>query len=181
MMHAGLLAEFDSAAALIAAARALRARGYRRLDAYTPYPVEGVEEALALPRSPLPRIVFPFALAGAGLAYLVQWAANAWAYPLVAGGRPPHAAPMFVPIAFETCVLAAALAALVALLVLCRLPELWHPVFAVEGFERASIDRFWLGVDAGDPRFDRDATAAELRAAGALRVAAVPAPAGTAA
>ncbi|AUX44135.1 membrane protein [Sorangium cellulosum] len=170
-MRAGLLAEFETPEAMLRAITELRGRGYRRLDAFTPYPVRGVDEALGLRRSPLPWIVFPFAIAGAAGGYLVQWHNNAYDYPLIVGGRPAHAAPAFVPITFEMMVLATALSGFVAMLLLARLPELWSPVFDVPGFERASIDRFWIGIDARDPALIRPIAERDLTALGARAVA----------
>src|SRR6185437_15937247 len=99
---------------LIAALVGLRERGYRRLDAFSPYPVNGAEEAAGMQRSLLDWIVFPIAFAGAGAAYLLQWFCNAYDYPLNVGGRPPHSAPAFIPITFEMGVLAAAFAGMIA-------------------------------------------------------------------
>ncbi|WP_437668705.1 DUF3341 domain-containing protein [Sorangium sp. So ce131] len=170
-MRAGLLAEFETPEAMLRAIAELRSRGYRRLDAFTPYPVRGVEEALGLRRSPLSWILLPFAIAGAAGGYLVQWHNNAYDYPLNVGGRPAHAPPAFVPITFEMMVLATALSGLVVMLLLARLPELWSPVFDVPGFERASIDRFWIGIDARDPALIRPIAERDLTVLGARAVA----------
>ncbi|KYF85453.1 hypothetical protein BE20_35995 [Sorangium cellulosum] len=170
-MRRGLLAEFETPEAMLRAIAELRSRGYRRLDAFTPYPVHGLDEALGLRRSPLNWIVLPFALAGAAGGYLVQWHNNAYDYPLNVGGRPGHAPPAFVPITFEMTVLAAALAGFVVMLVLTRLPELWSPIFDVPGFERATIDRFWIGIDARDPALISPLAERDLTDLGALAVA----------
>ncbi len=170
-MRAGVLGELMTPEAMVAAIVGLRARGYRRIDAFSPYPVHGAEEAAEMKRSRIDWIVFPFALAGAGAAYLLQWYCNAFDYPLNVGGRPLHSAPAFIPITFEMGVLTAAIVGLIVYFALTGLPELWSPVFEVEGFERASIDRFWVGVDAGDPRFDRAAVEQALVELGAARVA----------
>lgn len=170
-MRTGMLGEFETPEAMVAALVDLRRRGYRRLDAFSPYPVHGAEEAAGMPRSLLPWIVFPFALAGAALAYFVQWYCNAYDYPLNVGGRPPHSAPAFIPIVFEMGILTAAIVGIVVYLALTGLPELWSPVFEVPGFERASIDRFWVGVDARDPRFERVAVERALAELGASRTA----------
>lgn len=181
-MTAGALAELESGAALVDAVRALRRIGYRDLDAYTPYPVHGLEEALALPRSRLPWIVVLVAFAGAAGAFAVQWYVNAVDYPLDVGGRPGFAVPAFAPITFETGVLAAAFAAFFGLFFAARLPRLSHPLFAAEGFDRASIDRFFLAVDARrppkdrsaggipPPRFDAETVRRDLAALGATRI-----------
>lgn len=169
-MRTGALGEFATPEGMIAAIGGLRERGYQRLDAFSPYPVHGAEEAAGMQRSPIDWIVFPFALGGAGAAYLLQWYCNAYDYPLNVGGRPPHSAPAFIPIAFEMGVLTAAVVGMIVYFLLTGLPELWSPVFEVEGFERASIDRFWVGVDARDPRFERAAVEQALTELGAARV-----------
>ncbi|AUX23727.1 membrane protein [Sorangium cellulosum] len=170
-MKRGLLAEFETPEAMLRAIKELRSRGYRRLDAFTPYPVHGVDEALGLRRSPLNWILLPFSLAGAAGGYLVQWYLNAVDYPVVVGGRPAHAAPAFVPITFEMMVLTTALVGLVAMVLLSKLPELWSPVFEVPGFERATLDRFWIGIDARDPTLIRPIAERDLTALGARTVA----------
>lgn len=168
-MQRALLAEFESADALLVALRRLRELGYSRLDAFTPYPVHEVEETLAVPRSKIPILVLGAGLTGALVAYLIQWACDAWAYPLDVGGRPLNSIPADIPICFETAVLFASLTAFVAPLALSGLPRIAHPLLAVDGFDRMTKDRFWAGIDAADPRFD-DAVADELRRLGALRV-----------
>jgi hypothetical protein len=170
-MRCGVLGEFMTPEEMIAAIVGLRDRGYRRIDAFSPYPVHGAEEAAGKPRSPLDWIVFPFGLLGAAAAYLLQWYCNAYDYPLNVGGRPPHSAPAFIIITFEMGVLTAAVTGVITYLALTGLPELWSPVFEVEGFERASIDRFWVGVDVLDPRFDRAAVERAFAELGAVRVA----------
>lgn len=110
------------------------------------------------------------ALTGGGLGYLVQWWCNAVDFPIDVGSRPLDSAPAFIPITFESAVLAASVVGFVALLGTCGLPRLSHPLFEVEGFDRASVDRFWIGVDADDPRFD-DGVAERLASLGALRCA----------
>jgi hypothetical protein len=169
-MRSGILAEFDTPEALASAVQALVDRGYHTVDAYAPYPLHEVERALGLKRSRLPLFVFPMAILGTVFGYWVQWYTNAVDYPLNVGSRPVHAPPAFVIITFETCILFSALATVIGLFIAMRLPELWHPVFEVPGFERASIDRFWLGVDATDKQFNRGQTPAELIELGAMRV-----------
>ena len=169
MTALGLLAEFDTPEALLAAARHVRAR-YRLVDAYTPYPVKGLEEALALRRSGLNWVAGAAGTFGAGFAFWLQWLTNKRLLPLIIGGRPAFAIPAFVIIAFETMVLFASVTGFVALFWACRLPRLAHPLFDVEGFESASVDRFWLGISADDPAFDPERTDEELQQLGALRV-----------
>jgi hypothetical protein len=170
-MDTGYLAQLLTPEDLLRAVHELRRRGYRRLDAFTPYPIKGLEEALHLRRSPLNWRVLPLALLGAGFGYLIQWWCNGVDYPLNVGGRPLNSVPAFIPITFEAGVLSAALTGCFLLLLLCRLPALYSPLFDVPGFERASVDRFWVGVDDRDPWFNEVQTERDLRELGALSVA----------
>jgi hypothetical protein len=169
----GVLAEFSSSDALEAAVRWLGEEGYSAMDTFTPYAVEEVEPALGMKRSTLPRWGFAAGGTGAALACGIQWYANAWDYPLNVGGRPLNSLPAWIPIMFETAVLFAALTVFVGFWIQARLPALWHPVFEAEGFERATLDRFWVAVAAGDPRYEPLRTAEALRALGALRVVSI--------
>lgn len=166
----GVLGEYASPEALLDAVRSLRARGYRQLDAFVPFPVKGLEQALGLRRSWLNRINWAAAAFGAGFAFWLQWLVNHRLFPLDIGGRPSFAIPAFIIVTFETMVLFSGVTALVSFAWACRLPRLRHPLFTVDGFESASLDRFWLGVNADDPAFDPVGTEAELRALGAGRV-----------
>ncbi len=172
-MYTGLVAAFDTPEALLHAIHELRRRGFRRLDAFTPYPVKGLERALDLRRSSLNRMVFPVAMAGAALAYLIQLWCNGYDYPINVGGRPLHSAPAFIPITFESGVLAASLGGFFVLFLLTGLPLLHAPVADVEGFERASIDRFFVGLDDRDPLVTTGEPERALRDLGALSVSPV--------
>jgi hypothetical protein len=165
-----MLAEFATPHELCEAVRTLQASGVARLDAYTPYPVDGLQEQLGVPRSRLRWIVLVAGLLGGGAAYLLQWWINVIDYPLDIGGRPYHSALAFVPITFEMTVLSAGFAALISGIALGGLPRLWQPAFEVAGFERATIDRFWLAVGSGDRAFDRSRDTLALQNAGAVRV-----------
>ena len=169
-MSGVLLAEFARADELLTAGRQLRRRGYRRLDAFFPYPIHDAEEAFGLPRSRLPFAVLVMGLLGATLAYLFQYWMATVDYDINVGGRPSHAPLAFFPVTFEMGVLFASFTAVIGLLIVCGLPRLHHPVFEVEGFERASIDRFWILVEEADPMFERGRTEEELRDFGALRI-----------
>lgn len=169
-LHEGLLAEFDSPGAMRETLAALHAQGYRRLDAFSPFPVEGASEAMGLSRSKLPWLVFAFGAASLAFGYWIQWFSNVHDYPVNDGGRPPHSVVAFIPATFETTILFAALAAVVGMFVLCGLPRLWHPVLEVEGFERASVDRFFVGIDSRDPRFDEVASVRALERFAPLRI-----------
>jgi hypothetical protein len=153
-MRNGLLAEFESGDALLRAFAALERAGYTRLTTFTPYPVRGV--VTRLPDSIVPWIMLGAGIFGATFGYVLQWWCSARNYPLNVGGRPLNSIPAFVPIAFESALLAASVTGFLVTLSFCGLPRLSHPVFAVDGFERASVDRFWVGVDGGDPRYGDD-------------------------
>lgn len=173
MIRPGCLAEFSTADDLLRAIRTLHARKYRRLDAYTPYPVEGLHEALNLSRSWIDWLVFPLAFGGAGLGYIIQWYVNGVSYPLNVGGRNLYAWPAWIPITFESGVLAGGVGAFVLFFLLARLPRLWQPIFDVEGFESASNDRFWLAIDQREVSVLPETELGLLRSLGASRVALV--------
>lgn len=161
------MAEFGSARELIAAVRSFSEYGYTLLETYSPVPLaSGVPRR----RSRLPIVVFVAGAIGGVLSYTIQWFANVYAYPLDIGGRPAHAIPAFLIPTFEGTVLAASLAAFIGFFVITRLPQPWHPVFEIDGFERATIDRYWLAVDAADPRCAPDRTIRELSALSPLRL-----------
>jgi hypothetical protein len=162
-MRAGVVASFDSSEHLLEAVRGLRARGYGLLDAFTPHPVKGLEEALGWRRSKLDLVAGGAGLFGAAFAFLLQAFLVGYLYPLNVGGRPPISVAPFIPITFETMVLFASTTGFLALFWACRLPRLRHPLFAVEGFDRVTVDRYWVGINAADPCFDPEATEAHLR------------------
>ena len=155
----GLMAEFDSPTALVAAANAARLEGYRKMDAYSPIPIEELSEALGLRRTRLPILVFLGGLLGGIAGYGLEYWTQAIAYPLNVGGRPFNSWPQYIPVTFETTVLGAALSAFVGMWALNKLPMPYHPVFNVPAFARASRDRFFLCIETTDPRFDRYQTA----------------------
>jgi hypothetical protein len=154
----GLLAEFMSADAVLNAARQARLAGYTVLDAYTPYPVEGLAPALGHPRNRVPFIVFVGGLVGGAVGFFMQYWAMAVDYPLNVGGRPFNSWPVWIPITFELTILLASFGAFFGMLFLNGLPRLNHPVFDVPGFERSTQDRFFLCIEATDPRFELEAT-----------------------
>jgi hypothetical protein len=162
------MAEFADPEQLAHAIGELSRGGFTRLEAYTPYSTEVVREALGRNRSPLSWLVFAAGLVGAGGAYLLEWYLVAYLYPLNVGGRPPHMPLAFVPITFEMGVLAASFTAFFSVLFGGKLVRLWHPVFEVEGFESASVDKFWLRVHVSDEPGAREHLLGELQTAGAL-------------
>jgi hypothetical protein len=154
----GVMAEFETAQEILTATRQARAAGYRDMDAYTPYPVEGLADELGLRRTRVPFVVLVAGLVGAGVGFFMQYWTMAVDYPFNVGGRPQNSWPVFIPITFELMVLVAAFAALLGMLFLNGLPRPHHSVFNVPQFARASQDRFFLCIEATDPRFDREGT-----------------------
>jgi hypothetical protein len=169
----GLMAEFDNPHALVSAAEHAREAGYRRMDGYSPYPIEELHEALGFHDRRLPMIVLIGGLLGCLGGYALQYWISAVAYPVDVGGRPLHSWPAFIPVTFDCTILAAALSAVLGMLALNGLPMPFHPVFNVPRFAFASRDRFFLCIEARDPKFDLERTREFLRAAGAREVAAV--------
>ena len=169
----GVVAEFEGPTALIEAAHRAREAGYRRMDAYAPFPVEGLPEALGFPRTLLPLLVLVGALTGAAGGFFMQWYAMGIWYPLNVGGRPLNSWPMFIPITFELAVLLGGLTAVIGMLALNGLPMPYHPLFNVPRFARVTQDGFFLAVEARDPRFDRGGTASFLHGLGAKEVSEV--------
>ena len=170
----GLMAEFESPEAVVEATRQAYAQGYRWMEAYTPFPVDGLAEALGPRSNRVPAIVFSGGLIGGLTGYFMQWYSAVVNYPINVGGRPLHSWPAFIPITFEMTVLGAALAAVVGLLALNGLPRPHHPVFNLPDFVLASNDRFFLSIQARDPRFDPEATSRMLQGLGAKVVNVVP-------
>jgi hypothetical protein len=149
---------------LVQAVRRLKEAGYARLDAYSPFPVEGLEEALGAATGKVAFFTLLGGLAGGVGGYFMQWYSAAVDYPLNVGGRPFHSAPSFIPITFELMILGAALAAVISMLLLNGFPTLYHPVFNVARFPEASQNSFFVCVQADDPHFDKDATRRQLAA-----------------
>jgi len=154
----GVMAEFDNPTALVNAAREARARGYRKLDAYSPFPIEELAEALHLPKSKLPLIVLIGGILGGLTGYLMQYYVTVVYFPINVAGRPLHSWPMYIVITFELTILFAAISAVLGLLALCGLPMPYHPAFNVPRFAHASRNRFFLCIEATDPLFELRAT-----------------------
>lgn len=141
-----LIAALESPEGVVEAARRVRALGYDRVEAYTPFPIPELDDALAIRRTRLPYLVFAGGLFGATAALLIQWWTNAFDYPIDVGGRPAFSIPADIPIVFETTVLLASFTAFAGVLLGARLPRLHDPVFDLPGFERTSVDRFWIVI-----------------------------------
>jgi Protein of unknown function (DUF3341) len=154
----GLMAEFDEPSLLVAATHRAYEEGYRRMDAYSPFPIEELHEALGIHHTRLPLIVLIGGLCGCLGGYLLQYWVSAVAYPINVGGRPFHSWPAFIPVTFECTILVASLSAVLGMLALNGLPMPYHPVFNVPRFALASRNRFFLCIESTDPRFDLENT-----------------------
>ena len=152
----GVIAEFENPTALVNAARAAREKGYRKLDAYSPFPIEELNDALHLHHNKLPLIVLLGGIVGGTLGYLLQYYVTVIYFPINVAGRPLHSWPSYIVITFETTILFAALSAVLGLLALCGLPMPYHPVFNVPRFALATRSQFFLCLEARDPLFDRE-------------------------
>ena len=166
----GVLAEFESPQALTRAAHAVREAGYTRWDCYSPFPVHGLDRAMGLKDTRLPWVVLGGGISGFGLAILMQWWMNAVDYAFVISGKPFFGLPAAIPIAFELTVLLSAITAFLCMFAFNRLPQLYHPAFRSERFRRVTNDRFFLAIEATDPRFDVGEAEAVLRKAGGVHV-----------
>jgi hypothetical protein len=164
----GYLAKFSSPEKLVEAAKKVTQAGYRRIDAHTPFPIEGLDEALKLKSSPLPFVILGGGILGALGGFLMQYYATVIAYPLNIGGRPLNSWPAYIPITFELTILLAAGAGVLGLFLVTGFPQPYHPVFNVEDFQQhGAQDSFYLSVEARDPKFDLAGTRKFLEDLGA--------------
>jgi hypothetical protein len=166
----GVMAEFETPSDLVAAARHIYSKGYRRINGYSPYPIEELSEAIGFTHTSLPLIVFIGGLLGGLGGFFMQYYMEVIDYPLNVGGKPYNSWPAFIPITFECTVLCAAFAAVLGMLVLNKLPQPYHPVFNVPNFAMATRDRFFLAIEANDPKFDHAAAVALLKSLNAVEV-----------
>lgn len=166
----GLAAEYEGPEQVLAAAQAAHEAGYRHMDAYTPYPVEGLDDALGQPPSKLGFVVLLVGISGVLLGFFMQWWATVEFYPMNVGGRPLNSWPNFIVITFEITVLLSALTAAFFMLARNGLPRLHHSIFNTPGFERVTRDRFFLCIETSDPRYDDTDTRAFLERTDALAV-----------
>ncbi|MCS6772000.1 MAG: DUF3341 domain-containing protein [Kiritimatiellae bacterium] len=170
----GLVAEYETPEALVEAARKVRDAGFKRIDALTPFPVHGLADALGLPRSRMAGLVLAGAMAGALGGFALQYWQSMIQYPHIVSGRPYFSWPNFIPIVFECAILAAGLTAFVGMLVRNGLPRPHHPVFSAPRVDDATTSKFVLVVEATDPLFDEEKTAALLKSTGANFVGVAP-------
>ena len=154
----GLMAEFDSPTDLVAAAHKTCAAGYKKIDAYSPFPIEELAEAIGFHRNNVPLVVLIGGILGCASGYLMQWWISTVSYPVNVGGRPYHSWPAFIVVTFEMTILCAVLAAVFGMLALNGLPMPYHPVFNVPRFAFATKDRFFLIVFSSDPKYNAVAT-----------------------
>lgn len=166
----GVMAEFDTPDHLVEAIKRTRQQGYRKMDAYTPFPIHEVFDAMEDYKTPISAIVLGGGITGATFGFTLQTWTSVFDYPLNIGGRPTFSWPSFIPITFESMVLFAAFSAVIGMLLVNGLPKPYHPVFNVPGFERASFDRFFMCVEAADPLFDSAETMRFMQELGARRV-----------
>ena len=152
----GVMAEFDNPTDLVAAARRTYEAGYRRINGYSPFPIEALSEAIGFHHTRLPLIVLIGGVLGGLGGFFMQYWMEVIDYPLNVGGKPFNSWPAFIPITFECTILAAALAAVFGMLALNKLPQPYHPVFNAPNFALATRDRFFLVIEAKDEKFDHD-------------------------
>jgi hypothetical protein len=169
----GLIAEFETPDGVVEAAHRTQEAGYRNYDAYSPFPMHELFEAMEQHRTWVSPIVLIGGLTGLTFGFLLQTWTAVFDYPLNIGGRPTFSWPSFIPITFESMVLLAAFSAVIGMLALNGLPKPYHPVFNAPGFERASSDRFFLCIEATDPKFNLNDTTTFLQGLGAINVAEV--------
>src|SRR5271169_62752 len=170
----GIMAEFDSATALVDAARTTHQAGYQKIDAYSPFPIEGLAEEIGFHRNEVPLVVLIGGIVGGLSGYLMQYWMSAVDYPLNIGGKPYHSWPSFIIITFEMTILFAGISAVFGMLALNGLPMPYHPVFNVPRFAMASKDRFFLIVFSSDKKYDPTATRQFLEAMSPRSVSEVP-------
>jgi hypothetical protein len=166
----GIIAEFKTPAEILEAANRVRVEGFRDFDVHTPFPVHGLDTAMGVPPSKVPWIVLGGGVTGGSCGLLLQWWCSAVDYPLIIGGKPFFSYQAFVPITFELTILLASFGAVFGMLALNRLPMFYHPVFRSARFRRATDDRFFLSIEAKDPKFDLQRTRQFLEAIGGENV-----------
>jgi hypothetical protein len=166
----GVMAEFEGPSELVHAARQTYEAGYRRINGYSPYPIEELSDAIGFTHTSLPLIVFCGGVLGGVGGFLMQYWIEVINYPINVGGKPYNSWPAFIPITFECTVLVAAFSAVLGMLILNKLPQPYHPVFNAPNFALATRDKFFLAVEANDPKYDHDKVVEFLKGLNALEV-----------
>ncbi|REJ79406.1 MAG: DUF3341 domain-containing protein [Acidobacteria bacterium] len=166
----GLMAEFDTTTEIVAAAEKVRDAGYTKTDAYSPFPIHEMDEALGIKRSILSYLVFGGGITGLLLGLALQYYTHVIDYPIIVGGRPHFSLPAFVPPAYELTILLASFTAVFGMLLLNGLPKPYHPVFNVPRFNLASREKFFLVIESADPKFDFPETKDFMESLGAQEV-----------
>ena len=166
----GVMGEFETAKHFLQAVAKVRDAGYRNMDAYAPFPVEGLSEAMGLRRSWVPLVTLLGGLGGGLTGFGFQYWVNVLAYPMNIAGRPLNSWPAFIPVTFELTILGAASFAVFGMLAMNKLPHPYHPVFNVARFARASTDRFFICIEATDPKFSVTESARFLQSLQAVNV-----------
>ena len=166
----GVIAEFENPNDLVHAARKVYEAGYRRINGYSPYPIEELSEAIGFTHTSLPLIVFIGGVVGGLSGFFMQYWIEVINYPINVGGKPFNSWPAFIPITFEMTVLFAAFSAVLGMLVLNKLPQPYHPVFNAPNFALATRDRFFLAVEANDAKFNHEQVSDLLKSLGAIEV-----------
>jgi hypothetical protein len=167
---AGLLGEYETVDDVVAAAEAVRRAGYLRWDVHTPFPIHGIDHAMGTRPTVLPWIVLCGGLFGLAGGLVLQWFCNAYDYPFLISGKPLWSLPANIPVIFELTVLCSALTAVFGMLALNRLPTLYNPLFKIDRFRRATDDRFFIFIDASDPKFNDARAASLLNETGAVAI-----------
>ena len=166
----GVMAEFDTGQALVDAARRAVAQGFTKLEAYSPVPIEELNDIIHKKRTILPRLVLAGGLTGMATGFGLQYWASVFEFPMNVGGRPQASWTTFIVPSYELTILFAALTATIGMIVLCGLPQPYHPVFNVARFSMASSDKFFLVLESADPKFEQPVTSEFLRSLGAKGV-----------
>lgn len=169
----GLLAQYEDVTSLVHACEKVRDAGYTQWDSYSPFPVHGIDPAMGIKPTKLPLLIFGMGITGTSVAILMQWWMNAWDYQFIISGKPTWSLPANIPVAFELTVLFAALTAIFATLGRNMLPRFHHPLFNSEKFARASDDKFFIGIEAKDGKYDKAKTRELLEGTGATMVESV--------
>jgi len=166
----GLLAEFETPAETMHAAEKVRDAGYKQWDVYTPFPVHGMDQAMGLKNSPVGWFTFIGGASGFTIGMLMIWWMNAYDYALVVGGKPLFSPIFAFPVSYECTILLGAFGSLFGMMILNRLPRLYHPLFKSERFRKVTHDKFFIAIESVDPKFDDAETRKLLEEAGSKHI-----------